>query len=226
MVVVFSHFEKKQDVEAASSAAQPLCAARPACSSRTDARLAAMRTSLFVQWRQRKQGTLLMIRHQVVIVIGRPCCGVVDCAARTQLDVGRAGSMHADAHILRLHLEESDVARKTYAQIQEEIAKLQREAEEVRSNELQDVIDKINKAIEVYGLRPNDLTFQGARAGRKSAKVRVPRTKRKTAARKTRNGAVAKYRDDQGNTWVGRGPRPQWLRDALAAGKSLNDFLA
>ena len=27
-----------------------------------------------------------------------------------------------------------------------------------------------------------------------------------------------------GNTWGGRGPRPQWLRDALANGKSLQDF--
>jgi DNA-binding protein H-NS len=33
-----------------------------------------------------------------------------------------------------------------------------------------------------------------------------------------------KYRDGEGNTWVGRGPRPQWLRDALANGKTLADF--
>ncbi len=31
-------------------------------------------------------------------------------------------------------------------------------------------------------------------------------------------------RDGDGNTWVGRGPRPQWLRDALASGRSLGNF--
>jgi DNA-binding protein H-NS len=36
--------------------------------------------------------------------------------------------------------------------------------------------------------------------------------------------AVAKFRDGAGNTWVGRGPRPQWLRDALAGGKKLEDY--
>ena len=45
---------------------------------------------------------------------------------------------------------------------------------------------------------------------------------RKAAA--TKPPAVAKFSDGQGNTWVGRGKRPQWLRDALAAGKQLSDF--
>jgi DNA-binding protein H-NS len=33
-----------------------------------------------------------------------------------------------------------------------------------------------------------------------------------------------KFRDETGRTWGGIGKRPQWLRDALAAGKSLQDF--
>jgi DNA-binding protein H-NS len=35
---------------------------------------------------------------------------------------------------------------------------------------------------------------------------------------------VVKFRNEAGATWVGRGKRPQWLRDALAAGKQLSDF--
>jgi DNA-binding protein H-NS len=35
-----------------------------------------------------------------------------------------------------------------------------------------------------------------------------------------------KFRDEQGNTWGGRGPQPRWLRDAIAAGKSKDDFKA
>ena len=36
---------------------------------------------------------------------------------------------------------------------------------------------------------------------------------------------MVRFRDQDGNTWVGRGPRPRWLRDALAGGKSAEDFL-
>jgi len=38
----------------------------------------------------------------------------------------------------------------------------------------------------------------------------------------------AKYRNpsNPGQSWGGRGKRPDWLRDALAAGKSLSDFEA
>lgn len=35
---------------------------------------------------------------------------------------------------------------------------------------------------------------------------------------------AAKYRDDQGNSWTGRGLKPKWLTAALAAGKSIDQF--
>ncbi len=34
-----------------------------------------------------------------------------------------------------------------------------------------------------------------------------------------------RYRDSAGNTWTGRGKRPGWLTQALANGKSMEDFL-
>jgi len=39
---------------------------------------------------------------------------------------------------------------------------------------------------------------------------------------------AAKYRnpDDPSQTWGGRGKRPQWVTDALAAGKTLDDLAA
>ena len=36
--------------------------------------------------------------------------------------------------------------------------------------------------------------------------------------------AVVKFSNGAGGTWVGRGKRPQWLRDAIASGKQLSDF--
>jgi DNA-binding protein H-NS len=41
---------------------------------------------------------------------------------------------------------------------------------------------------------------------------------------KTGGTVAAKYRDDAGNSWSGRGLQPKWLKAAIASGKSLADF--
>lgn len=49
----------------------------------------------------------------------------------------------------------------------------------------------------------------------------------KSAAPKRSSGAkvAAKYRDPEtGNAWSGRGLKPNWLKAALEAGRSLSDF--
>ncbi len=108
---------------------------------------------------------------------------------------------------------------KTYHQIQKEIEKLQKEAERLREKEAADVAARIREAIAVYGFTVADLF--GDAAGRKAA---VPGRKAKTVA--ARVPLAAKYKDDQGNTWSGRGPRPGWFKAALDAGKSEADLLA
>jgi len=103
---------------------------------------------------------------------------------------------------------------KTYAQIQREIAALSREAEKLREKEVAEVVAKIKEAIAVYGLTAADL---GLAPGRGRGPV---------AKKNGGHGTGAKYRDAHGNTWSGRGPRPQWLKDALANGQALDDFTA
>lgn len=46
--------------------------------------------------------------------------------------------------------------------------------------------------------------------------------------RGTGSGVAAKYRhpDNPGLTWSGRGKRPTWVNEALAAGKTLDDLAA
>ena len=43
----------------------------------------------------------------------------------------------------------------------------------------------------------------------------------------TRPPVAAKYRNsaDASQTWTGRGKRPRWLADAIAAGSALDSFL-
>ena len=113
---------------------------------------------------------------------------------------------------------------KTYAQIVHQIDTLSREAEKLKQKEVDGVIKRIREAISVYGLTAGDLGFRssgGAAAKRRAANgTAKPKTRR--AAKKA--ARAVRFKDETGNTWGGRGPRPRWLRDALAAGKKLEDF--
>lgn len=104
---------------------------------------------------------------------------------------------------------------KTYADIQKQIEALSKEAEKLRKKEIEGVIERIKEAISTYGLTAADLGLQT----RKS-----PARTRGAQRRGGGAGKDVKYRDGNGNTWGGRGPRPAWLRDALAAGRDLQDF--
>jgi DNA-binding protein H-NS len=107
---------------------------------------------------------------------------------------------------------------QTYAQIQEQIATLQQKADALRAKEVGGVVDRIKVAIAHYGLSPEQL-FGGKKtsATRPTGEV----TARKSTAKK---GGRISYSDGDGNTWGGWGKRPTWLREALAAGKRLEEF--
>ena len=45
------------------------------------------------------------------------------------------------------------------------------------------------------------------------------------AAKTAKTAKPPKYADGAGNTWGGMGKRPEWIRQALAAGQALEDFL-
>jgi DNA-binding protein H-NS len=117
--------------------------------------------------------------------------------------------------------------RKTLAQIQHEIERLQREGERVRQHEIAGVVQRIRTAIEHYRLSAQDIfgTGGGARRGRKRvAPAKAPAAGQKRA-RKGRRVIPVKYRDNKGNTWTGRGSRPRWLVAALNEGAKIDDFL-
>lgn len=118
------------------------------------------------------------------------------------------------------------MAKKTYAALQAEIEKLQVEAEALRQSELEGVIARIREAIEFYGLTPQDLGFPARGAAKAVPVAGKVRRRRGASAKRKVAGAqkTPRFRDGQGNVWVGRGPRPKWLREALADGKTLEDF--
>ena len=99
---------------------------------------------------------------------------------------------------------------QTYAQLQDQIAKLQAEAQRLRNEEVGAVAAKMREDIKAYGITAQELFGKVLGQAKKS---------------KSKSGVQAKYGDGTGNVWVGRGPRPKWLRDALAAGKRLEEFV-
>ena len=112
---------------------------------------------------------------------------------------------------------------KSYGEMVEQIEKLQAEANALKRKEMDSIIKRIREAISTYGLTAADLGLKGAgKRGRPAGKTTL--AGRKSATKKTGAARGAKFRDPSGNTWGGRGPRPQWLRDALASGRKLEDF--
>jgi DNA-binding protein H-NS len=117
------------------------------------------------------------------------------------------------------------VPKKSYSELQTEISRLQEEAEAVRQEELDGVIARIREAIAFYGLSPRDLGFSSRAVSGDSAPKRRGRPPKAAAKAGADAGQRApKYRDNDGNVWSGRGPRPKWLRDAIGSGKRLEEF--
>lgn len=104
---------------------------------------------------------------------------------------------------------------QSYAQLQEKIATLQRQAEALRQKEVAGVISKIKVAIGHYGITAQQLGF-----GASTSSTKVVANK----PQKSSSSESAKFSDGNGQSWSGRGKRPNWLRAALAAGASIEDF--
>ena len=92
---------------------------------------------------------------------------------------------------------------KTYQAVRAEIAKLEKQAEELRRQELRTIIAQVRQVVADYGLTAADIGLAGGR----------PRSvARKAPARASRSAGVAKYRDPKsGQTWTGHGRPPAWI---------------
>jgi DNA-binding protein H-NS len=126
-----------------------------------------------------------------------------------------------------------DLRKLSPAQLQQLIDKATRRREEITTKRVDRVrarIDAILKAegmtlAEVYGGEAIAGTSPAPKAARGKAGRKAAPTGKKSS---TRGQPVApKYRnpDNPSQTWAGRGLKPRWMTDALAAGRRLDDFL-
>jgi DNA-binding protein H-NS len=91
-------------------------------------------------------------------------------------------------------------------------AEIEKKISDAQREEKASAISQVRTLMAQYGLTVADLAARGPASGRVSA----PKTGPKVAA---------KYRDTAtGNTWTGRGLKPNWLKAALDSGKTLADF--
>ena len=91
-------------------------------------------------------------------------------------------------------------------EIQTQIALLQKQAEEIRTDEMvQDLQDILTK-MDIYGITIDDID---------RARGRV---------RKSSNPAPIKYRGPNGEAWSGRGLTPKWLVALIAQGQTKESF--
>ena len=115
---------------------------------------------------------------------------------------------------------------KTLAQLNAQIAELQKKAEALKAKEAAGVVARIKEAIAHYGLTAADLGFSGqATKGVKTVKSTTQVTARKTRKKAAKKPAgVIRYRDEVGNAWTGHGKRPRWYLAALESGMKPEDL--
>ncbi|MEO3714125.1 H-NS histone family protein [Roseateles flavus] len=119
------------------------------------------------------------------------------------------------------------MARKRTAQeIDAEIARLQKEREHALSAERAGVVARMKEAIAYYQITAQDLGLGTGVRKRLSAAPKPKRAGRGVGLKAKPAASRVKYKDDAGHTWSGFGPRPKWLVEALANGKSEEDLRA
>ena len=133
------------------------------------------------------------------------------------------------------------MAKSNYQNLMNEISKLQSQADNLRKQEVKDVIIDIQEKMRVYGLASADLdgsirstnSNKGAvRRGRPMGSKNVTTTARiqaqsneQSTEKKAGRKATAKFRDPQsGVTWSGRGRMPKWISSAISEGKTKEEF--
>lgn len=101
----------------------------------------------------------------------------------------------------------------TYAELKAKAEAMMAEAEELRKAEIASAVAEIKQKMRDFGIGLSDLVAnEGLKKGGKKIK--------------SNSGKPAKYRGPNGELWPGGlGRKPQWVRDVLAQGKNLDDYL-
>ena len=104
-------------------------------------------------------------------------------------------------------------------EINQKIAELQKQAEDLKISEREAVVADINAKINAFGLVATELAFPV-----KQRKVRASKEAKPQKPAKSKNPVPAKYKGPHGELWSGRGLQPRWLTQAINAGQDRASF--
>ena len=102
-------------------------------------------------------------------------------------------------------------------------AALEKQIQQTQRSERAEAIAQVRSLMSQYGLTAADLSAKPGAASKRVPKA--PKAVKAVKATGPSKKVAAKYRDaSTGQTWSGRGLRPNWLKAALATGRPLSDF--
>jgi DNA-binding protein H-NS len=109
--------------------------------------------------------------------------------------------------------------------IQIQIEKLQKQANDIRAREYDKTVQEIVAKMQAFGISIKDLqsatSTRGAGA-KARASAKLPQKKPKKATPTVT--VAAKFRGPNGETWSGRGLTPKWMTALIADGKTKEEF--
>jgi DNA-binding protein H-NS len=93
-------------------------------------------------------------------------------------------------------------------------------------DELKRLQKDVNKAVEGYEARKRKDAFAAAEAAAREMGYTLAELTG-ASIKKLKSASVPKYRhpENADQTWTGKGRQPEWMKEALALGRSKDDFL-
>ncbi len=105
--------------------------------------------------------------------------------------------------------------------IQSQIQKLQKQANDIRSKEFDKTVQEIVVKMRAFGITLKDIQVASAQPASK----KLAKTRRGTKSAGVANAKVAaKFRGPNGETWSGRGLTPRWLANLIEQGRKKEEF--
>lgn len=101
-------------------------------------------------------------------------------------------------------------------EIQNKIQELQKQADQIKADEFDKIVQDILQKMAAYGITVRDLDGSKGRTRKSSSSD--------AAGTAVTKHAAAKFRGPNGESWSGRGLMPRWLSALVAQGRTREEF--
>jgi DNA-binding protein H-NS len=114
----------------------------------------------------------------------------------------------------------------TLIDIQSQIQKLQKQADDIKSREFDKTVEEIRAKMEAFGITAKDLqnVKRGVRGSKGKKSVVASKSAGKRASKAAGSTVAAKYQGPNGETWTGRGLSPRWMKSLMEQGRTKEEF--